>query len=73
MQEDNLFVKVDKHKELMELMKKIEATKEQTSQKIELVKEIIDKEKKLLDEFEDSLKNMDNQLNKARALLNSDH
>lgn len=72
MEEKSLFIKLDKHKEVNELIKKIEETKSQTKQKIELMNEIILKEKRILDKFEESLKKMDSHLDEANNLLNSE-
>lgn len=72
MEEKSLFIKLDKHKEVNDLIKKIEETKNQTKQKIELMNEIILKEKRILDKFEESLKKMDLHLDEANNLLNSE-
>jgi hypothetical protein len=72
MEEKSLFIKLDKHKEVNELIQKIEETKSQTSQKIESMKEIIDKEKRLLEAFEESLKKIDSYLEDANNLLNTE-
>ena len=72
MEEKSLFIKLDKHKEVNDLIQKIEETKNQTKQKIDLMNEIILKEKRILDKFEESLKKMDSHLDEANSLLNSE-
>ena len=72
MEEKSLFIKLEKHKEVNDLIQKIEETKNQTRQKIELMNEIILKEKRILDKFEESLKKMDSHLDEANNLLNSE-
>ncbi|MFP4567954.1 MAG: hypothetical protein ACLFN8_03340 [Candidatus Woesearchaeota archaeon] len=70
MEEKSLFIKLEKHKDVSDLISKIEETKKQTTQKIETMKEIIEKEKKLLANFEESLKKVDSYLDDANNLLN---
>ena len=72
MAEKSLFIKLDKHEEVNKLIADVEQRKESAKQKIELMKEIIEKEKKLLDQFENSLKTMDSHLGEASNLLNSE-
>ena len=71
MEEKSLFIKLDKHEEVNELIKKIEELKAQTKQKIELMNEIIIKEKKVLEKFQESLKSMDAHIDEANNLLNA--
>ena len=72
MEEKSLFIKLEKHREVNDLIRKIEEVKTQTKQKIELMNEIIIKEKKVLEKFEESLKNMDSHLDETIKLLNAE-
>ena len=72
MEEKALFIKMDKHKEVNDLIAKIEQIKNQTKQKLDLMNEIMLKEKKILEKFEESLKNVDSNLNDANNLLNAE-
>ncbi len=72
MEEKSLFIKLDKQKEVNDLIKKIEEVKTQTRQKVDLMNEILIKEKKVLEKFEESLKNMDAHLDEANNILNTE-
>jgi len=72
MDEKSLFIKLEKHKEINDLLKEIEKTKEQTKQKIDFMKEIMNKEKEILETFEDSLKKIDANMEDAKNLINQE-
>ncbi|MCC7575054.1 hypothetical protein KO361_05680 [Candidatus Woesearchaeota archaeon] len=72
MEEKSLFIKLEKYKEVNDLFHRIERTKEQTRQKIELMKKLMIKEKSLLEDFEESLNRADTYMEDARRLLDKE-
>lgn len=70
MEENSLFVKLDKYDEVSFVLKKIEDKRKETIDKINAMNEIIAKENQLLEGFEDSLKKIDSYLVEANSLLN---
>jgi archaellum component FlaC len=72
MNEKSLFIKLEKHNEVKELIKKIENTKTKTKNNLELMKEIIAKEKNILENFEDSIKRIELNLEDVNNLLNTE-
>lgn len=72
MEKKSLFIKLDKHKEVNNLIQKIEKTKSLSRQKIDMVKEIMVKEKELLEKLEESLKKVDSCMDEATNLINTE-
>jgi hypothetical protein len=72
MEEKSLYIKLDKHKEVNDIIAKLEQTKEQATKKIELMKQIMIKEKDMLENFEESLKKTDAYMQEAKNLLNEE-
>lgn len=72
MEKKSLFIKLDKHKEVNNLIQRIEKTKNLSKQKIEIIREIMIKEKELLEQVEESLKKVDACVSEANNLINTE-
>ncbi len=71
MEEKSLFIKLEKQEKVNDIIREIEKNKEQITQKIETMKEIIIKEQSLLENFEDKLKRIDDYVENANNIINT--